>query len=241
MSEEKKPTEEVAEDSQKKSAGKGGLMKMLIFVAIGLIVVGGVAVGTLFLLGGDEQASEPMDEYAETSTEAEDDSGEGEGEVDDSMDWLEDEASVLEQIKDNLAFLDYEPDMSALDQEEDPAMTVEDSIEAVNWLEKESQALEARRAKIDAQQKKLERLDHSVSQKLLTLEQAESNRVAQLARLYDSMDPRAVAKLLSNLDDRTVVTILPRMKIKNASAVLQLFPSVRAARLSKLMITIAEK
>lgn len=239
MSEEKKTTEAAAEDSEKKTTGKGGLMKMLVFVAIGLVVAGGVAVGTLFLLGGNEQASEPMVEESETATEGEDSPDEFEDEG--SIDWLEDEASVLDQVKDNLAFLDYEPDMSALDSEEEPTMTAEDSIEAVNWLEKENQALDTRRTEIDSRQKELERLDRSVTQKLLTLEQAESNRVAQLARLYDSMDPRAVAKLLSNLDDATVVSILPRMKIKNASAVLQLFPSVRAARLSKRMITIAEK
>lgn len=239
MSDEKKPTEEVAEDSEKKTAGKGGLMKMLVFVAIGLIVIVGVAVGTLFLLGGEKQASEPMAEETEIATEGEETFDEGE--VDESMAWLEDDGSVLDQIKNNLAFLDYEPDMSALETEEEPAMTAEDSLEAVNWLEKENQALDLRRSEIETRQKELERLDRSVSQKLLTLEQVESNRVAQLARLYDSMDPRAVAKVLSNLDDATVVTILPRMKIKNASAVLQLFPSVRAARLSKRMITIAEK
>jgi len=239
VSDEKKPTEEVEESSEKKSAGKGGLVKMLVFVAIGLVLVGGVAVGTLFLLGGEEQAQESMVGETEIATEGEETFDEGE--VDDSMAWFEDEQSVLEQVKNNLAFLDYEPDMSALEQEEEPTMTVEDSLEAVNWLEKENQVLDARRSEIEARQKELERLDRSVTQKLLTLEQVESNRVAQLARLYDSMDPRAVAKLLSNLDDATVVTILPRMKIKNASAVLQLFPSVRAARLSKQMITIAEK
>lgn len=239
MSEEKKPAQEVAENSEKKTAGKGGLVKMLIFVAIGLVVVGGVAVGTLLLMGGEQQAEKPMAEETEKATEGEESSDEFE--EDESMDWLEDEASVLEQVKNNLAFLDYEPDMSVLEHEDDPAMTAEDSLENVNWLEKENQALDARRTEIDSRQKELERLDRSVSQKLLTLEQAESNRVAQLARLYDSMDPRAVAKLMGNLDDRTVVSILPRMKIKNASAVLQLFPSVRAARLSKQMITIAEK
>lgn len=239
MSDEKKPIEEKAESSEKKPAGKGGLMKMLVFVVIGLVAVGGVATGTLFLLGGEEQAEEPMVGETEAATEGEETYDEGE--IDESMAWLEDEQSVLEQVKNNLAFLDYEPDMSVLEQEEELAMTVEDSLEAVNWLEKENQALDARSSEIEARQKELERLDRSVSQKLLTLEQAESNRVAQLARLYDSMDPRAVTKLMSNLDDATVVAILPRMKIKNASAVLQLFPSVRAARLSKQMITIAEK
>jgi flagellar motility protein MotE (MotC chaperone) len=55
------------------------------------------------------------------------------------------------------------------------------------------------------------------------------------------MEPRAVAKLMANLDDETIVSILPRMKSKNASAVLALLPPQRGARLSKQMITIAEE
>jgi hypothetical protein len=37
-----------------------------------------------------------------------------------------------------------------------------------------------------------------------------------------------------------VIAILPKMKTKNASEVLQLLPAQRAARLSKQLITIAE-
>jgi flagellar motility protein MotE (MotC chaperone) len=118
-------------------------------------------------------------------------------------------------------------------------MSVEDSLEQVNWLEKEKAELADREASLDKRQKELEKLDRDVTKKLTTLEQAESSRIAQLARLYDGMDARAVAKLAANLDDATVVAILPRMKPKNASQVLALLPAKRAAKLSKQMITIA--
>ena len=95
--------------------------------------------------------------------------------------------------------------------------------------------------KLDARQRELDITDKKVSQKLLKLEQAESTKISNLAKLYDGMDPRAVAKLIANLDDATVVSILPRMKLKNASTVLALMPAKRGARLSKKMITIAEK
>jgi flagellar motility protein MotE (MotC chaperone) len=151
---------------------------------------------------------------------------------------LEADESVIEEIMDNLEALDYEPTEAELASEETTTAT-EDSLEEVNWLKKEKAALAEREKALDERQKELEALDLEVSKKLTTLEQAESNRIAQLARLYDSMDPRAVAKLAANLDDATVVAILPRMKPKNASQVLALLPAKRGAKLSKQMITIA--
>ncbi|UCG61234.1 MAG: hypothetical protein JSV52_13065 [Candidatus Zixiibacteriota bacterium] len=154
---------------------------------------------------------------------------------------LEDlDESAIDKIMENLAFLDYEPTEDEI-AEQEGRMTKEDSLEQVNWLEQEKAGLAQREKELNARQTDLERLEKEVNKKILTLEQAESARTAQLAKLYDGMDPRAVATLLANLDDQTVVAILPRMKLKNASAVLQLMPAQRAARLSKQMITIAEK
>jgi flagellar motility protein MotE (MotC chaperone) len=123
---------------------------------------------------------------------------------------------------------------------EEAGMTVEDSIEAVNWLEAEKAKLAERTNELDAREKQLNVLDSKVSQKITRLEQAESARISKLAKLYDGMEARSVARLIANLDDDTVVALLPRMKLKNASSVLALMPPVRAARLSKQMITIAE-
>ena len=53
------------------------------------------------------------------------------------------------------------------------------------------------------------------------------------------MDRKSLILQVS-LEDETVVSLLPRMKAKNASQLQQLLPPVRAARLSKKMITIAE-
>ena len=125
--------------------------------------------------------------------------------------------------------------------EEVIGMSVEDSIESVNWLEQETSKLEKLKTELDARQKELNRLDREVTNKIVRIEQTESSRVNSLAKLYDGMDSRAVARLMANLDDETVVSLLPRMKSKNASAVLQLLPSKRAAKLSKKMITIAGK
>ena len=140
----------------------------------------------------------------------------------------------------NLDFLDYEPEPDELPSQ-DQGMSVEDSLEQMNWLEQQKVALAQKEAELNERQKKLEQLEQTVSRKLLVLEQAETARVNSLAKLYDSMEPQAVAQLMANLDDNTVVSILPRMKVKNASRVLALMPPQRAAKLSKRMLTIAEK
>ncbi len=148
--------------------------------------------------------------------------------------------SAIDKIMENLAFLDYEPTEDEM-AEQEGRMAEQDSIDQVNWLEKEKAALVNREKELNGRQRDLDRLEKEINKKILTIEQAESARTAQLAKLYDGMDPRAVANLLANMDDQTVVSILPRMKLKNASAVLQLMPAQRAAKLSKQMITIADK
>ena len=155
------------------------------------------------------------------------------------MAFLEQDESVLEANMANLEVLDYVPGENEL-TEDQTSMSVEDSIEAVNWLENEKAKLAEREKELDAKEKRLNILDGKVSQKIVRIEQAESTRISKLAKLYDGMDARAVAKLIANLDDETVVSLLPRMKLKNASSVLALMPPPRAARLSKQMITIAE-
>lgn len=150
----------------------------------------------------------------------------------------EDDEKAIDKIMNNLAFLDYEPSKDELLTEDDK-LSDEDSIVEVNWIEQEKARLSKRESDLNKREKDILKLEKEVNAKITRLEQAESNRINKLAKLYDGMDPRAVAQLMMNLDDETVVSIIPRMKSKNASAVLQLIPSKRAAKLSKQMITIA--
>ena len=254
MAEEAKQNEQQA-DQQKAQApqagSSGGLMKYLLLGGVGMVVAVVVAVGVAFLL---KDSSPEMSEagHDESTTEAPAKPGEGDHQVteqshkenesesaDDDYGLSDEDASAIDKIMENLAFLDYEPDDSEILQDED-GMSVEDSIEQVNWLEKEKETLAAREKELAARQKELDRLEQQVNKKLLNVEQVESSRTAQLAKLYDGMDSRSVAQLLANLDDKTVVSILPRMKVKNASAVLQLMPPQRAAKLSKQMISLAD-
>ncbi len=172
-------------------------------------------------------ASNKRDENLEISKEDFYDAGEDEF-----------DSKAIEKIVDNLAFLEYTPDDSEIPNED--GMTVEDSLEQMNWIEKEKLAIETRKKELDRREKDLNKMEKSVDAKIIRIEQAESNRTSQLAKLYDGMDSRAVAKLMMNLDHNTIVAILPRMKSKNAAQVLQLLPSKMAAELSKQMITIAD-
>ena len=264
--EEKNEKQEQAEakSEDKAPAKKSGLLKYIIMGVGAIVLIVGVAFGVLMFTGSSKPVPEEQTEQtAQTdNTEHETDAAhadeksthEGEAEHGDVATQDDEEMpesllaaaaeemdnNMLEMINENLAALDWQPDPSELEGA-DIGMSVEDSLKEVNWLEKEKADIEKRKKELDKREKELNKLNREVTQKLLRLEQAESTRINNLAKLYDSMDPRSVARLMANLDDETVVSIIPRMKTKNASAVLQLLPAKRAARLSKQMITIAEK
>ena len=253
---EKTKVEENAEEAKDGSKKSGGLMKYIMLGGGALVVVVAVSFLTLMVLKDEPVAHEPEEEgdataHVDKSTEEHDEKhgkeqGEEHGEKhaeegadpDDSL-FFDDDPSVLAEIESNLAFLDYQPEESEIATETE-AMSVEDSIEAVNWLEAEKTRLAEMEKELNSRQKELELLDKQVTKKINTIEQAESVRIQKLAKLYDGMEPRSVAMLLANLDNETVVSILPRMKTKNASAALSLLPAKRGAVLSKKMITIAE-
>jgi len=235
---------------------KSGLIKYAIFGVAGLVLIVAIAFGTLMLVGTgsapapeasadsnaaaehttDSTAVEHQDEHPAATAEHAETAPAGQ---DSSLDWIDQDPTVLDDIMKSLAVLDYKPSDAEVDSEAD-AMSSEDSAETANWLAEEEKRLSAREDTLNAREKRLNALDAKLAQQILRIEQAESSRIVKLAKLYDSMEPRSVAQLVANLDDETVVALLPRMNVKNASQVLALMPPVRAARLSKQMITIAE-
>lgn len=244
----KEEVENGEEETPESKPKKGGMMKIIMFGGIGVILLAVIGFGVMFFLGGSDEAEpaeeDATEEVAESHESEYDDSEYDESDSEESDDFefseIEDEESIAEMIENNLAFLDYEPDVSEMDLE-DPGMTEEDSMEVVNWADKETARLKEWETRLAVREKELNKLDDKITQQIHLIDQVKSTRVSSLAKLYDNMDSRSVAKLMANLDDETIVSILPRMKIKTASVVLSLFPSKRAARLSKRMITIAEK
>lgn len=253
MTDEKDKTAETkTNEAEVKKTGNSGMMKYIIIGGGAFVLIIVIAVAAMMFFGGDaahdvEVDNEPT-QHEETPAEESDDEFAGDDDEppafydeDEFMTDIDD-PSVLDNITENLAFLDYQPEESlVMAEEERIGMSVEDSVDAARWLEGEKAALAVRESDLAARERELNILDKKVSQKLVMLDQAKTNRVSNLAKLYDGMDARSVAALMANLDDATVVSILPRMKTKNASQVLALFPPKRGAKLSKKMITIAEK
>lgn len=253
MTDEKENSSETTtNEAEVKKTEKSGLMKYIMIGGGAFVLIIVIAVAAMMFFGGDapheaEVASESTQhdetpaEEADAEFAADNDEPPAFYDEDELMADVDD-PSVLDNITDNLAFLDYQPDENLIMAEEEiVGMSVEDSMDAARWLEGEKAALAEREKDLTGRERELNVLDKKVSQKLLTLDQAKTNRVSNLAKLYDGMDARSVAALMANLDDATVVSILPRMKTKNASQVLALFPPKRGAKLSKKMITIAEK
>lgn len=265
MTEEEKnkleqPTEGDAAAVEEKNNGakKGTLIKYMIFGVAGISIVAAIAFGVLYMLKEDPKMAE-NDAAEEVVTENKKSEGESkkdnksEVSLDNEQDekysddfeeetyefaLSEEEQLAIDKITDNLAFLDYQPSADEIATEDDK-LSVNDSIEQVNYIEQEKEKLQKLTSELDLREKDLVKREKDINSKITRLEQAETNRISKLAKLYDGMDPRAVAQLMMNLDDETVVSIIPRMKNKNASAVLQLIPPKRAAQLSKRMITIA--
>ncbi|MCX6835568.1 MAG: hypothetical protein NTW07_10635 [candidate division Zixibacteria bacterium] len=244
-----KETPKPEEAAQAKSGGffKSALFKYLLFGAGGLVAVLAVAFGTLMLVGGNKSASQ---QSADVKTGiASTDSGQQKSpdsigdsqsfEIDSIQALMEQGGASLDEMLATIQSLDYTPadKLPALDS---AVVANSDSLQAVSWIAQEKSRLADREKALDARDKDLNVRESQVKQKMLVLEQAESSRISKLAKLYDGMDATAVAKLVANLDDETVVALLPRMNTKNASAVMAIMPPVRAAKLSKQMITIAE-
>ena len=161
-------------------------------------------------------------------------------------------------IMSDLAFLDYTPEMEAEEEKQQQVkeeaesggtnkdgshiskMTPQDSVDTLKWFDIELAKLDKAKAGNASKIKELKSLEYKIDQALIKIEQAESARVINLARLYDGMRPEQVGKLFENLDDKAVMAILPRMKSANAAKIMAIMPPKRAARISTKMITVLE-
>jgi flagellar motility protein MotE (MotC chaperone) len=119
-------------------------------------------------------------------------------------------------------------------------MTPQDSVDTLNWIQREMAKLNKKIAEAEKKQTELEALENRVNESLVKVDQAESARLVSLARLYDGMKPDEVGKLFANLSDDLIIELLPRMKPANASKILALLPPKRAAKISTSMITVLE-
>lgn len=269
MAEEEKKKTEKTEETAAEQPAKSSIVKYIIMGLVGALVVGGVAFGTIMMLGGnksevaeDSHDTEAVESSSHEKSEATDEAHAPKNNSHDteesSFDFgeafeieeplteaellaeFEKSGSAIDNIKEQLGFLDFDPATGDMG-DGFAQMSVEDSLEQVSWLVTEKKRLEEFQAKLDKRAKTQQKLEKKLNKQIVRIEQAESSRISTLARLYDGMEPRSVAKLVANLDDNTVVSIIPRMKQKNASLMLGMMPPKRAARLSKKLITISDE
>ncbi|MCX8070771.1 MAG: hypothetical protein N2738_09735 [Thermodesulfovibrionales bacterium] len=81
--------------------------------------------------------------------------------------------------------------------------------------------------------KEIEELQKLFEQKV---EQKDVEYLAQIAKIYESMQPEEAARRLERLDDDTAVTIIVTLKPKTAGRILAQIEEARAATLSKKIL-----
>jgi flagellar motility protein MotE (MotC chaperone) len=240
---DEKPAEETKPAAPKK---KSALVKYIIFGVIGVVAVGAVAVGTVFLLGGATHKVEEAANGADSTSVTHDSSAaHAEMTPEDSLQRIADslagsmeDTSLLADVKKNLAFLDGASADSTM--KADSVKAAQDSVIAMGWIGKEKERITQKENDLNIREVKLNKLDQEIARKLLKIEQVTTSKITDLAKLYDGIEPKAVAAMMANLDDETIVAVLPRMKQKIAAQVLGMMPPARAAQISKQMIEIAE-
>jgi flagellar motility protein MotE (MotC chaperone) len=234
---------------------KKGIMPMLMLGGGGLLLLAIVVAGTLYVTVDstsaktaakpDEKGS-PKEKTDSTLAAGESKPTESHGtEVaeknPDSADFIPatvDTAAAMAALSKSIQIMD-EANKAA--QDEELKSNPEDSIKEAAWIAKARETITQKENALSAREAALNKKEQQITAKLMKLEQATSDRVTNLAKLYDGMEGAAVAKLMANLEDSIVVSLIPRMKQKNASDVLTLLPPVRAAAISRQILTIADE
>ncbi len=244
---------DAAQAGDVKHGKKSGMPRLIIFGVAGLALLGGISYGTLHFLGknkaSESSTEQPVEKSADSSI-AHNTSDEAATHHEDSIhsealplipDSMSDSARELENMLKAIEFADQQAQSESEAATAAPEEKAQDSIEQSGWLQQEKHKLASRETELNKRQRDIEASEQRLSQKILKIEQASAERIASVAKLYDGMEPDAVAKLMANLDDTTIVAVLPRMKQKNASLVLSLMPPPRAAYITKQIINLASE
>ena len=131
-------------------------------------------------------------------------------------------------------------DTSLMDMEKSEIMTPQDSVDTLNWIDKEMGKLNKYRDSLTKVERDIIKREKKIERAMIQINQAESSQIINLARLYDGMRPEEATRLFQNLSDKIVISIIPRMKPANAAKVLAIMKPKRAARISTALITVME-
>ena len=122
--------------------------------------------------------------------------------------------------------------------EEDYTSGLVDSMEAASWLAKEKLDRQQQHVELDAKKRELGLLKRDIEKLLERVQEAKTERIVMMAKLYDTMEPEAVAKQISSMEDRTVVMLLPQMNTRTAAKVMALLEPKRAAQITTKLLAL---
>jgi len=118
----------------------------------------------------------------------------------------------------------------------EPEVAQSESEQAEVSIFNERKEIEEQKQQLDKDKNDLEKMRVEVEQLMSQKHQDAEDRMYELAKIYDGMDQENVADVFSKMSDTLVVAILPKMKPKNASKVLEYLSSERSAELSRKML-----
>ena len=127
---------------------------------------------------------------------------------------------------------------SLLDDALNPTADTTDHGAELMWIEQEKKNLKVERAAIDKKQRELQALHKEVNSLLNRVEERKTQRIVMMAKLYDSMDPEAVANQIKNMGDKTVITLLPQMNTRTTAKVMALLDPKRAATITTKLLAL---
>jgi flagellar motility protein MotE (MotC chaperone) len=225
------------------------MVKIIIIAVAALVIATGATVGVMMMLApkaevaeqaGTESGTSENQHTGDSSTAQMSDSAAQAAAADSALaaaGLTPNDMSSIDHIIANLQQLPTEEQKADSDQSDAPQFSPEDTA----WVQEQKAGLTKKEKELKDWQAKLEKREADVNKKLLVIEQAQSNRIVQLAKLYDNMDPTAAAQVMAGIDDETVIQVLPRMKTQNAASVLAQMQPQRAAMLSKKMISLVDE
>jgi len=103
-------------------------------------------------------------------------------------------------------------------------------------IQSKSDSLARQLETLRTEKAKLEKLKVEVQDLLAAKNKADEEKLYNLAKIYDGMDPVQLASIMSGINDSIVVAILPIMKSQKASKILESMPADRAARISTKLL-----
>jgi flagellar motility protein MotE (MotC chaperone) len=108
-------------------------------------------------------------------------------------------------------------------------------------LKKEEERLTILRKDVDEKIAKYTQLLAQVDEALKKAEQIQSERLLNMAKMYEAMSPEAAAAQLSAMDTEAAAQIMLRMKSKKSGAVVALLTPKKAVVLTKKMTSLQIK